>query len=205
MKSVTLFVCCAAALLLCAPPAAATINGSSTASNCGEGGNWIDITFTTDEGVTLVDAWWDWNATGVWLDADGSSLCGPQNQGVTDYDFYFDVPAGTNTQDFGLTATGFDSGDYFRFTMDLDMGGSRLAVHQRLLRRHGDGGVLRRHDPDGHVRHALRRAQRGHGHLHEPGRPRPTWLGPSSPAGRRPWCRGRPTTPPGPSCRRPRP
>ena len=37
--------------LLVALPAAAAIQGSSTASNCGEGGNWIDITFTTDEGV----------------------------------------------------------------------------------------------------------------------------------------------------------
>jgi hypothetical protein len=112
----------AAVLLGAALPASALIQGSSTASNCGEGGNWIDITFTTDEGVTLVDAWWDFNGTGVWLDADGTSMCSPQNNGVTDYDFYFDVPAGTNTQDFGLTATGFDGGDYFRFTMDLDMG-----------------------------------------------------------------------------------
>ncbi|MBE0567500.1 MAG: hypothetical protein IH621_16210 [Krumholzibacteria bacterium] len=123
MKKLFLLVGCAAALLAAAP-AAAYINGSSTASNCGEAGNWIDLTFTTDEGVRLVDAWWDWNATGVWLDADGTSLCSPQNNGVASYSFYFDVPVGTNTQDFGLTATGFDSGDYFRFVMDLDMGAS---------------------------------------------------------------------------------
>ncbi len=122
MKSRCLLVCFLS-ILLAASPAAALISGSSNASNCGEGGNWIDLTFTTTEGVTLVDAWWDWNATGVWLDADGSSLCGPQNIGVASYNFYFDVPIGTNTQDFGFTATGFDSGDYFRFTMDLDMGG----------------------------------------------------------------------------------
>ncbi len=110
------------ALMSAATPATAVIEGSSTASNCGEGGNWIDLTFTSNEGVTLVDAWWDFNGTSVWLDADGTSLCGPINNGVTSYDFYFDVPVGTNTQDFGLTATGFDSGDYFRFTMDLDLG-----------------------------------------------------------------------------------
>ena len=122
MKLRCLLVCVALSFLA-ASPAAALISGSSTASMCGEGGNWIDITFTTTEGVRLVDAWWDWNATGVWLDADGTSLCGPQNIGVTSYSFYFDVTSGTDTQDFGLTATGFDSGDYFRFTMDLDLGG----------------------------------------------------------------------------------
>lgn len=121
MRNVFLLLCCVA-VVLAAGPAAALITGSSTASNCGEGGNWIDITFSTDEGVRLVDAWWDWNATSVWLDADGSSVCTPQNNGVTSYSFYFDVTPGTDTQDFGLTATGFDGGDYFRFTMDLDMG-----------------------------------------------------------------------------------
>jgi len=115
-----------AVLLGVGTPAAALITGSSTASNCGEGGNWIDITFSTDEGVTLVDAWWDFNGTGVWLDADGTSQCGMQNDGVTSFSFYFDVPSGTNTQDFGLTATGFDSDDYFRFVMDLDMGSSGM-------------------------------------------------------------------------------
>ena len=112
--------------LLAGSPAAALIQGSSTASNCGEGGNWIDITFTTDEGVTLVDAWWDFNGTSVWLDADGTSVCEMQNNGVTSFSFYFDVPADTDTQDFGLTATGFDSGDYFRFIMDLDLGSTGM-------------------------------------------------------------------------------
>ncbi len=115
---------CAMVVLLAAVPAAALISGSSNASMCGEAGNWIDLSFTTDEGVRLVDAWWDWNTTNVWLDGDGNSLCTPQNNGVTSYNFYFDVPAGSNTQDFGLTATGFDSGDYFRFAMDLDLGSS---------------------------------------------------------------------------------
>jgi hypothetical protein len=109
-------------VLLAAAPAAAVIQGASTASNCGEGGNWIDITFTSDEGVFLVDAWWDFNGTNVWLDADGVSLCEPINDGVSSFSFYFDGPVGTNTQDFGLTATGFGSGDYFRFIMDLDLG-----------------------------------------------------------------------------------
>ncbi len=109
-------------LLLTATPAVAVIQGSSTASNCGEGGNWIDITFTTDEGVTLVDAWWDFNGTSVWLDANGSSMCSPQNDGVTTYSFYFDEPVGTDTQDWGATFTGFGGGDYFRYVMDLDMG-----------------------------------------------------------------------------------
>lgn len=97
-------------LLLTATPAVAVIQGSSTASNCGEGGNWIDITFTTDEGVTLVDAWWDFNGTSVWLDANGSSMCSPQNDGVTTYSFYFDEPVGTDTQDWGATFTGFGGG-----------------------------------------------------------------------------------------------
>ncbi len=109
--------------LLTAAPAFALITGSSTASMCGEGGNWIDITFTADEAVTLVDAWWDFTPTSVWLDRDGTSLCGPINNGVTSYGFYFVDPDDVDTQQWGLTATGFDSGDYFRFTMDLDVGG----------------------------------------------------------------------------------
>ncbi|MCP4574059.1 MAG: hypothetical protein GY838_16995 [bacterium] len=127
------FVMILLALMLAASSASAVIQGSSTASNCGEGGNWIDITFTTNEGVTLVDAWWDWNATNVWLDADGTSMCSPQNDGVTSYSFYFDVPAGTDTQDFGSTFTGFDGGDYFRFTMDLDMGATGMPYGSDLM------------------------------------------------------------------------
>ena len=74
-----------AVLLGAAVPAIALIQGSSTASNCGEGGNWIDLTFTTDEGVTLVDAWWDFNGTSVWLDASEIGHCPMVNDGVTTY------------------------------------------------------------------------------------------------------------------------
>jgi FlgD Ig-like domain/CARDB len=118
----TTFLIC----LLAGAPAAALIQGSSTASNCGEGGNWIEITFTSDEGVSLVDAWWDFNSTNVWLDADGVSMCEPINIGVPSYSFYFDGPVGSDTQDFGLTATGFGSGDLFRFIMDLDLGSTGM-------------------------------------------------------------------------------
>ncbi len=116
--------CCLAALalLLGAPPAAALITGTSTVSNCGEGGNWIELAFTSDTAITLVDAHWDFTATSVWLDRDGISICTPHNHGVTSYSFYFDDPPGVDTQTFGLTATGFDSGDDFRFVMDLDLG-----------------------------------------------------------------------------------
>ena len=140
---------CLAGLLMAAP-AMATIEGSSTASNCGEGGNWIDITFTSDEGVTLVDAWWDFNPTNVWLDPDGDHMCTPQNQGVTSYSFYFDVPVGTDTQDFGLTATGFDSGDYFRFTMDLDLGSTGMPYGDDYM-----GGLLTVEFSDGTVLNAV--------------------------------------------------
>lgn len=127
-------------------PAGAFISGSSTASNCGEGGNWIDLTFTSDEGVRIVDAWWDFNATNVWLDADGTSMCGMINEGVTSFDFYFDGPVGENTQDFGLTATGFDSGDYFRFVMDLDLGSSGSPFSENYF-----GGTVRVVFSDGTV------------------------------------------------------
>lgn len=110
-------------MALCAAPAQAIITGSSTVSMCGEAGNWIDVTFTSTTAVRLIDAHWDFTATSVWLDRDGTSVCAPQNNGVDDYEFYFDDPPGVDTQTFGLTASGFDSGDYFRFTMDLDIGG----------------------------------------------------------------------------------
>ncbi len=83
MRIPYLMFCLLLACLLAATNAIATIEGSSTASNCGEGGNWIDITFTSNESVYLVDAWWDFNDTGVWLDADGASLCSPINNGGT--------------------------------------------------------------------------------------------------------------------------
>jgi len=53
----------------------------------------------------------------------------PQNDGVDDYQFHFgpgkaSVPAGETEQIFGFSAEGFDSGDYFKFTMDLDRNAS---------------------------------------------------------------------------------
>jgi hypothetical protein len=104
-----------------------SIAGQSTVMSEAELGNWIDITFSSDRvgGFQLVKATWDWTGKNVWLDRDGDSMTVPENQGVTSYEFHFgDAPPDVDTQVFGFTATGFDSGDYFKFTMDLDRGPS---------------------------------------------------------------------------------
>jgi hypothetical protein len=102
-----------------------SISGQSTVMGEGELGNWIDITFTSDRAgaVQLVRATWDWTGRSVWLDRDGGSFTVPENEGVTWYEFHFgSAPPDVDTQAFGFTARGFDSGDYFKFTMDLDRG-----------------------------------------------------------------------------------
>jgi hypothetical protein len=98
-----------------------SISGQSTAMTVPTLGSWIDITFTSSRPVQLVKATWDWTGKNVWLDRDGQHMTVPENQGVTSYEFHFgDAPPDVDTQVFGFTATGFDSGDYFKFTMDLD-------------------------------------------------------------------------------------
>ncbi len=118
-------------LALAAGPAAAAIQGYSTASMCGEAGNWLDVSFTSDEGVRLVDVHWDFSETSIWLDASEIGQCGTANEGFVDFDFYFDDPVGTDTQGFGMTCSWFDSGDYVKITMDLDVngGGSPFTSH----------------------------------------------------------------------------
>jgi len=103
------------------------ISGETIAYSEGELGNWIDITFTSNLSIQLVDADWDWTNANVWLDVDGTSMTTPENIGVDDYTFHFyDPPSTTPPPDtatpqiFGFYAMGFDSGDYFKFTMDLD-------------------------------------------------------------------------------------
>ncbi len=72
-----------------------------------------------------VDAQWNWDGHPVYLDVDGVSMVDPENFGVDDHQFHFgrgnsSEPAGETEQIFGFYAEGFDSGDYFKFTMDLD-------------------------------------------------------------------------------------
>jgi hypothetical protein len=101
----------------------AAISGSSTASNCGaEAGNWIDITFTSDEGVTLTQVEWDFSETSVWLDWDGDSMCGMVNEGVSTFTMFYGNGEGNDCQVFGINFTGFNSGDYFRGKCDFDLG-----------------------------------------------------------------------------------
>ncbi|MFP4705620.1 MAG: hypothetical protein ACLFMV_12500 [Spirochaetaceae bacterium] len=72
-----------------------------------------------------VVAQWNWVGHPVYLDVDGVSMVDPENFGVDDHQFHFgpgksSEPAGETEQIFGFYAEGFDSGDYFKFTMDLD-------------------------------------------------------------------------------------
>ena len=101
-----------------------SIYGESTVNMVGGAGNYIDIYFQSKlENIRLTKATWDWAGRNVWLDRDGNSMTVPENRGVDAYEFHFgdSDPNGTDDiQRFGFTATGFDSGDYFRFTMDLD-------------------------------------------------------------------------------------
>ncbi len=133
--------------VLMAVPSLADISGYSTVSNCGEAGNWLEITFTSSEPVTLSDVRWDFNTTNVWLDPSGTSLCGTINEGVTSVAFYLDGPEGQPTQVFGITATGFDSGDRYRFSRDLDFGsdGSPFTFHYyggTVTAEFSDGTIL---------------------------------------------------------------
>ncbi len=103
----------------------ATIYGESNVVSVGELGHYIDISFETAEPVTLIDAQWNWDGHAVYLDVDGDSMVDPQNLGVDDHQFHFGLaktpsPSGDTEQIFGFYAEGFDSGDYFKFTMDLD-------------------------------------------------------------------------------------
>jgi hypothetical protein len=105
-----------------AAPALATVAGHSTVSNCGEAGNWIDITFTADEPVTLDTAHWNFQATDVWLDPNGSSMCPTFNEGVDSVELELIGDEGQPTQLFAISATGFDPDDAYRFAIDLDLG-----------------------------------------------------------------------------------
>jgi hypothetical protein len=111
------------ALALLAPVALhAAISGHSIVSNCGgEAGNYVTITFTSDEPVTLVDVRWDFTGTIVWYDPSGVSFCPTINDGVASVSVYL-VPPGGRTQVFGLACTGFDGGDSYQLGCDLDRG-----------------------------------------------------------------------------------
>jgi hypothetical protein len=100
------------------------IYGESTVKREGEGANSIDITFSSKRSIQLVKATWDWNEANknVWLDRDGGPMGAPENRGVDSYEFHFgDAAPDVDTRVFGFSATGFDSGDYFKFIMDLDL------------------------------------------------------------------------------------
>jgi hypothetical protein len=112
----------ALALLLLALPASAAVTGHSIVSNCGgEAGNFVTITFTSDEPVTLVDVRWDFTGSLVWYDPTGVSFCGTINDGLDSATLYLDPPGG-RAQVFGLQCTGFDGGDAYQHACDLDRG-----------------------------------------------------------------------------------
>jgi hypothetical protein len=87
-----------------------------------EAGYAIDLTFRATNPVQLTNATWDWSSTHVWLDSTKTSMNPPENRGVRWYQFHHNNQPPKNdvdTQIFGFDARGFDSGDYFRFTMIL--------------------------------------------------------------------------------------
>ena len=119
-------------------PAAALISGSSHVSNCGgEGGNWLDVSFTSPDAITLVSIEWDFSETSVWLDWDGDYLCTPENNGNIGYTFFYENGTGNNCQVFGADFTSFNSGDYFKVACDLDLGSTGCP-----LSPHFEGGVV---------------------------------------------------------------
>ncbi len=110
------------AVIVAPASAPAAITGHSIVSNCGgEAGNFVTITFTSDEPVTLDDVRWDFTDSPVWYDDTGVSFCPTINDGLTSAVHYL-VPPGDRAQIFGLTCTGFDSGDAYQHGCDLDRG-----------------------------------------------------------------------------------
>ncbi|MFP4068318.1 MAG: hypothetical protein ACLFS5_12565 [Spirochaetaceae bacterium] len=111
-----------------------------------------------------VDAQWNWVGHPVYLDVDGVSMVDPENFDLDDHQFHFgpgksSEPAGETEQIFGFYAEGFDSGDYFKFTMDLDrsLSGGDAAVC-------GPG----RGNPHTHFQRRIRQRTRGHDDLRRP-------------------------------------
>lgn len=128
------------------------IYGESTVNRIGTLGHYIDINFQSKvKNLQLVEATWDWTRKDVWVDRDGIFMTTPENRGVDSYEFHFGGLDPNGTEDvkkFGFFAEGFDSGDYFRFTMDLDRsikGGSPYTedyLDGRLVVKFSDGTVL---------------------------------------------------------------
>jgi PEP-CTERM motif len=104
---------------LVTPTMALTINGFGEVGSLGESGNFIYAEFTADEPITLNSATYNFTGLDVLLDGDGIFLAPNINNGVTSFSFFPALPA-ADTQIFGFTATGFDSGDNLQITMDLD-------------------------------------------------------------------------------------
>lgn len=110
------------------------VSGTLTVGMVGELGNYFDVSFISEQNVTLVDVSWDWTGHNVWVDPNGTNLAQPINQGVSSYHFHWgDPPTSTQPtssyQIFGYSALGFDTEDYLRITTDLDRnesGGSPL-------------------------------------------------------------------------------
>ena len=124
MKAVVitvLIVCVISSVVLglATPTIALTINGFGEVGSLGEPGNFIYAEFTADEPITLNSATYNFTGLDVLLDGDGIFLAPNINNGVASFSFFPALPA-ADTQIFGFTATGFDSGDNLQITMDLD-------------------------------------------------------------------------------------
>jgi hypothetical protein len=130
------------------------VSGTLYVGGVGEIGNYIDVTFTSTDSVTLVDVSFDWSGHNVWVDCDQVSSVPPENQGVASYSFHFgdppsSTPPASNYQVFGFYATGFNSGDSMRITMDMDLSqGSGEPLYEdyyggRATVRFSDGTTFR--------------------------------------------------------------
>jgi hypothetical protein len=120
MLAVIIIILGASVVLSLATPAIAlTINGFGEVGSLGEAGNFIYAEFTADQPITLNSATYNFTGLDVLLDGDGIFLAPNINNGVASFSFFPALPA-TDTQIFGFTATGFDSGDNLQITMDLD-------------------------------------------------------------------------------------
>ena len=88
----------------------------------------ITLTFVSETPIELVGANWDWTGGSVWLDVDDAYSMAPlQNIGVDSVVFYWGDPPVTevpaeDVQTFGYYPTGFDSGDLYEFSAELDVG-----------------------------------------------------------------------------------
>jgi hypothetical protein len=93
------------------------LGSGSTGAGTGEAGNFVYITFTADTPIQLLKA--TYNFTGKDVEWDGDINFVPINKdGVSSFSLFPAVPPAV--QVFGFDATGFDSGEFLFYGMNLD-------------------------------------------------------------------------------------